>query len=59
MIAREYLTPERHTGSTRGTVELEDVNDNWPEFSQEEYDAEIEENSQRGTSVITITVSIK
>ena len=57
MIAREYLTPERHESRVPVTVFLEDVNDNWPEFAQTEYTTVIPENSPRGTAVITIIVS--
>jgi hypothetical protein len=57
IVAQEYLTPELYEGRTEVTVRLEDINDNWPEFSQDVYNASIYENSAFGTVVTTITVS--
>ena len=38
------------------TIDLRDVNDNWPEFPEDSYTADIPENSPRNTLVTTITV---
>ena len=55
-MARENLTSEKHEGRTTVTVNLEDVNDNRPEFKHDSYNATIPENSPRGSFVTAITV---
>ena len=55
-MARENLTSEKHEGRTTVTVNLEDVNDNRPEFKHDSYNASIPENSPRGSTVTAITV---
>ena len=59
MIAREYLTPERYESRVPVTINLLDVNDNWPQFTDTDYTVTIPENSPRDTSVITITVNME
>ncbi len=56
MIAREYLTNERRESRAEITVHIEDVNDNWPQFSKEQYSAAIKENPPRDTFVAQIQV---
>ena len=55
-MANESKTSEHHSGSATVTVNILDVNDNWPEFEDSEYAAAIDENSPNGTVVTTITV---
>ncbi|XP_070819456.1 protocadherin beta-16-like [Chaetodon trifascialis] len=49
----------RMSGTMQITVNVLDANDNAPVFTQSVYKATITENSQRGTSVITVSASDK
>ena len=59
MIAREYLTSERRESRAEITIHIEDVNDNWPQFSKEQYYASIEENAALNTFVAQIQVQFR
>ena len=56
MVAREVSTTERLFSKASVVVEVLDINDNWPVFAKDVYEAEVPENSPIGTSVVTITV---
>ncbi|KAL8622280.1 hypothetical protein ACOMHN_043803 [Nucella lapillus] len=48
------VTDGQHTVSTTLVVEVDDVNDNTPRFSQQSYQAAIPENTPAGKSVLTL-----
>lgn len=59
IIARQ-VTGRQQTSSTADiTVRILDVNDNAPQFSQEQYEVEIYENFTRGTSIVRVYASDK
>ena len=48
---------QNKTGETQLIVNVQDVDDNKPEFDQTSYMTQVSEMATRGTPVITITVS--
>ena len=57
IIAKETSTPEQRHNSSHVTIYIEDMNDNWPEFTESSYTASIQENPLNRTMVIQVTVS--
>lgn len=57
VVARETLTAEQRSSTATVTVNLRDVNDNTPKFTQREYTAFVREDRGIGYFVKTITVS--
>ncbi|CAH1794571.1 unnamed protein product [Owenia fusiformis] len=55
--AKETGTPEKHENFTMVYLEIEDMNDNIPQFTKEEYKTELYENSPKGTNITTITAT--
>ena len=56
IVAKEIATAEKRNSSADVFLTVEDVNDHFPHFAQQMYNATVSENAPRGTSVITITV---
>lgn len=48
LLARDHGTPHRHSTRIPIRIDVEDINDNPPQFEQTEYEYSIEENSSRG-----------
>ena len=57
MVAEETKTVERYNGTTQVTVNMINVNDEGPKFSDESYSAQIPENSPKNTFVMQITAT--
>ncbi|KAL3876984.1 hypothetical protein ACJMK2_034754 [Sinanodonta woodiana] len=57
IVAQETDTLEHYSSSAMVYVEILDVNDNSPQFSQPSYVKSISENTEVGKSVITITAT--
>lgn len=57
MVARELDTIEKRSNTATVTIEIEDMNDNAPVFSEPDFTLEITENTPAGTSVAQYNVS--
>ncbi|XP_035824585.1 cadherin-23 [Aplysia californica] len=57
VVARELDTVEKRSSTATVTIEIEDMNDNAPEFSSSNYTLDVEENTVPGTSVAVYTAT--
>ena len=58
MVAEEEKTDNKLSSSATITVEVQDLNDNNPEFDLESYTATIPESALPGENVYTITLTL-
>ncbi|XP_074647720.1 cadherin-23-like [Tubulanus polymorphus] len=57
VVATETQTTEKRSSSADIVLSITDVNDHFPVFSKQSYDATVPENSPKGTSITTITAT--